>query len=58
MREPQVSDRWQDGPGECVTVTEAAFNRVRFIRDGYSFPAIMPLERFIKEFTPVAEAKK
>lgn len=51
MREPQVNDQWKDGRGESVIVTEVAFNRVRFIRDGYKFPVTLPIVRFVKEFS-------
>ncbi|WP_072017641.1 DUF4222 domain-containing protein [Erwinia typographi] len=58
MREPQVNSRWKDGRGELVTVTDVAFNFVRFIRDGYKFPVTYSPERFVKEFSPVTEAGK
>ena len=51
MREPQINERWQDAYGNSVTITHLAFNRVRFIRDGYKFPVTVPVERFVKEFT-------
>ena len=51
MCEPQINDRWQDADGQLVTITHMAFNRVRFIRDGYKFPVTLPEERFMKEFT-------
>lgn len=55
MREPQINDRWQDAGGLAVTITELAFNRVRFIRDGYKFPVTVPVVRFLKEFSFVSE---
>lgn len=58
MREPQINDRWKDGRGELVTVTDIAFNFVRFIRDGFRFPVTYSPERFVKEFTPAGEVKK
>lgn len=50
MRTPQINDRWKDKRGEAVTVKSVAFNRVTFVRDGYEFPCVFPLERFAKEF--------
>lgn len=29
-------------------------NRVKFSRDGYEFPCVFPLERFVKEFSFVS----
>lgn len=55
MREPQINDRWKDASGNPVTITHMAFNRVRFIRDGYKFPVTVPVQRFIKEFSFVSE---
>nr|WP_228745624.1 DUF4222 domain-containing protein [Escherichia coli] len=37
-----------------VTVKDNAFNRVKFSRDGYEFPCVFPLERFVKEFSFVS----
>ena len=55
MREPRIKDRWKDGNGDMVTVSDVAFNFVRFIRDGYRFPVTYPPERFFKEFSFVRE---
>lgn len=52
--EIRPGDIWQDGFGECLTVSELAFNRVCFIRNGYAFPVTMPTERFIREFSFVS----
>lgn len=46
-------DIFQGNRGERVTVKDIAFNRVTFIREGYAFPCIFPVERFEREFTPV-----
>lgn len=55
MREPQINDRWKDGRGEIVTVTDVAFNYVRFVRDGFKFPVTYSPVRFVKEFSPALE---
>ena len=55
MREPQINDRWKDARGEIVTVTDVAFNYVRFVRDGFKFPVTYSSERFVKEFSFVSE---
>lgn len=54
MRNPEINDSWKDKRGELVTVKDNAFNRVTFVRDGYDYPCIFPLERFVKEFTFVS----
>ncbi|HCT2132573.1 TPA: DUF4222 domain-containing protein [Enterobacter hormaechei] len=54
VRNPEINDSWKDKRGELVTVKDNAFNRVTFVRDGYDFPCIFPLERFVKEFTFVS----
>ncbi|HDL4062989.1 TPA: DUF4222 domain-containing protein [Escherichia coli] len=54
MRNPEINDRWKDKRGEIVTVKDNAFNRVKFSRDGYEFPCVFPLERFVKEFSFVS----
>ncbi|WP_334642959.1 DUF4222 domain-containing protein [Klebsiella aerogenes] len=54
MINPETNDRWKEKHGEMITVNNVAFNRVAFIRDGYEFPCIFPLERFVKEFTFVS----
>lgn len=57
MHNIQTNQRWQNSCGELVTVVAAAFNRVAFVRDGYSCPCTWPEMRFTKEFTPVQEVK-
>ncbi|MFB5951568.1 DUF4222 domain-containing protein [Klebsiella pasteurii] len=54
MRNPQINDRWKDKRGEMVTVKDIAFNRVKFLREGYEFPCTFPRERFVKEFSFVS----
>ncbi|MFP9227597.1 DUF4222 domain-containing protein [Pectobacterium cacticida] len=53
MRQPQPNDRYQDNNGQCVTVRKNAFNRVTFVRDGYSAECIYPYSRFLSEFALV-----
>ncbi|EMG9894766.1 DUF4222 domain-containing protein [Enterobacter hormaechei] len=48
---PEISDRWSEKNDEMITVINIAFNRVTFVRDGYEYPCVFPLERFVKEFT-------
>jgi len=55
MHKPQINDRWQDAAGQLVTITYMAFNRVRFVRDGYEFPVTLAEDRFVKEFSFVSE---
>ncbi|MBA0208194.1 DUF4222 domain-containing protein [Pectobacterium brasiliense] len=50
MRQPQPNDRYQDKNGQRVTVRENAFNRVTFVRDGYSAECVYPDNRFLAEF--------
>lgn len=57
MINPETNDRWAEKSGEMITVDNVAFNRVTFIRDGYEFPCIFPLERFVKEFTFVSRGR-
>lgn len=54
---PEISDRWSEKNGEMITVNNIAFNRVTFVRDGYEFPCVFPLERFVKEFTFVSRGE-
>ncbi|HDM8083491.1 DUF4222 domain-containing protein [Yersinia enterocolitica] len=56
MREPLPNDRYKDSHGSLVTIDIVAFNRVTFSRDGYSSPCIMPLARFVAEFTFIGRA--
>ncbi|MGR9069707.1 DUF4222 domain-containing protein [Klebsiella quasipneumoniae] len=52
---PQPGSRYKDSRGAVVTVERVEFNRVTFYRDGYQFPCVQPVERFIKEFTEVKQ---
>jgi hypothetical protein len=57
VRNPEINDSWKDKRGELVTVKDNAFNRVTFVRDGYDFPCIFPLERFVKSSLSLAGAE-
>ncbi|MFV0547719.1 MAG: DUF4222 domain-containing protein [Limnobaculum xujianqingii] len=48
---PIVNQRYIDKHGYIVTVRSVVNNRVSFIREGYEFPCIQPVERFREEFT-------
>ncbi|MEQ3422623.1 DUF4222 domain-containing protein [Citrobacter braakii] len=54
---PEISDRWSEKNGEMITVRDIAFNRVTFVRDGYEYPCIFTLERFVKEFSFVSRGQ-
>jgi len=56
VREPMPNERYQDKQGNAVTVRMVAFNRVTFVRDGYSEPCLMLLPRFLTAFTLIQEA--
>lgn len=55
MKNPMPNSRYQDKNVQLVTVTSCVFNRVEYIRDGFSVPCVIPLVRFLKEFKSVAE---
>ena len=52
---PQPGSRYKDSHGAVVTVERVEHNRVTFYREGYQFPCVQPLERFMKEFQEVAQ---
>lgn len=55
--EIRPGDKWKDNRGCLVTVEIYRFNRVTFIREGYSSPCIQNDQRFIKEFQQVSTDK-
>lgn len=59
LAHPEIrpGDKWKDNRGCLVTVESYRFNRVTFIREGYSSPCIQNDQRFIKEFQPVSTEK-
>lgn len=52
---PLPNHAYRDAQGQTVSVTAVAHNRVTFYREGYQFPCVQPIERFMKEY---AEAKQ
>lgn len=52
---PEPNQRYQDASGALVTVHSVLFNRVTFYRDGYDSPCTQSVERFIREYTEVAQ---
>lgn len=57
MHSIQAKQRWQNSRGEWVTIISATFNRVAFIRDGFTSPCTWPEQRFTKEFIPGKEVR-
>ena len=59
MTKPTISpnpDRtYRDAHGQVVSVVTVEHNRVTFYRQGYQSPCVQPVERFLKEFTEVAQ---
>lgn len=59
MTKPTISpspDRtYRDAHGQVVSVLSVEHNRVTFYRQGYQFPCVQPVERFLNEFTEVAQ---
>ncbi|MBD2800329.1 DUF4222 domain-containing protein [Xenorhabdus szentirmaii] len=56
MRNPAPHDYYTHKNGDTVQVLSIAFNRVTFVREGYSTPCIMPVSRFTKEYTYAGRA--
>lgn len=52
---PLPEHTYRDSHGALVIVESVAHNRVTFCRQGYQFPCVQPVERFLKEFTEVAQ---
>ncbi|MGF7446150.1 DUF4222 domain-containing protein, partial [Klebsiella michiganensis] len=46
---------YRDAHGQMVSVATVAHNRVTFYREGYQFPCVQPIERFMKEYTEVKQ---
>ncbi|MGU9774815.1 DUF4222 domain-containing protein [Salmonella enterica] len=51
--EIRPGDKWQDKSGGVVLITGYQFNRVNYVRDGYSHPCISSADRFLREFTHI-----
>ncbi|QTL39847.1 DUF4222 domain-containing protein [Xenorhabdus budapestensis] len=56
MPNPAPHDYYTHKNGETVQVLSVAFNRVTFVREGYTYPCIMPLSRFTQEYTYAGRA--
>ncbi|HHC4067022.1 TPA: DUF4222 domain-containing protein [Klebsiella pneumoniae] len=52
---PLPNHAYRDAQGQTVGVTAVAHNRVTFYREGYQFPCVQPIERFMKEYTEVKQ---
>ena len=52
---PLPNQAYRDAQGQTVSVTAVAHNRVTFYRQGYQFPCVQPIERFMKEYTEVKQ---
>ncbi|RJT27690.1 DUF4222 domain-containing protein [Buttiauxella izardii] len=52
LAHPEIrqGDKWKDSRGNIVIIQSNRFNRVTFIRDGYSGECILPVARFENEF--------
>lgn len=55
MHNIQANQRYKNSAGEMVTIIAAAFNRVAFVRDGFTSPCTWPEQRFTKEYSPAQE---
>ena len=55
ISQPEPNLRYQDASGAKVTVHSVLSNRVTFYRAGYESPCTYSIERFIREFTEVAQ---
>lgn len=53
--QPEPNQRYKDASGALVTVHSVLYNRVTFSRDGYDSPCTQSVERFIWEYTEVAQ---
>ncbi|MGO2145241.1 MAG: DUF4222 domain-containing protein [Serratia bockelmannii] len=57
--QPEINqgDKWNDSRGGIVIIESYRFNRVTFIREGYSSSCVQPVQCFIDEFKPAVESK-
>ncbi|EAB6211763.1 DUF4222 domain-containing protein [Salmonella enterica subsp. enterica] len=53
LPEIRPGDKWQDKSGGEVLITGYQFNRVNYIRDGYTHPCISSVDRFRRDFSRV-----
>lgn len=52
---PLPNHAYRDAQGQTVSVVAVAHNRVTFYRDGYQFPCVQPINRFMKEYSEVKQ---
>ena len=52
---PLPNHAYRDAQGQTVSVVSVAHNRVPFSRDGYLFPCVQPIDRFMKEYAEVKQ---
>ncbi|CAM3937960.1 DUF4222 domain-containing protein [Klebsiella pneumoniae] len=52
---PLLNHAYRDAHGQMVSVVAIAHNRVTFYREGYQFPCVQPIERFMKEYLEVKQ---
>ncbi|MFA1661611.1 DUF4222 domain-containing protein [Klebsiella quasipneumoniae] len=50
-----LNHAYRDAQGQTVSVVSVAHNRVTFYREGYQFPCVQPIARFMKEYTEVKQ---
>lgn len=56
--QPEIrpGDKWRDSRGSVITISEVAFNRVTYTREGYENPCVCSPDRLRREFVKVASA--
>ncbi|HBW0982194.1 TPA: DUF4222 domain-containing protein [Klebsiella aerogenes] len=52
---PLPNQVYRDAHGQIVSVTAVVHNRVTFYREGYQFPCVQSIERFMKEYVEVKQ---
>lgn len=52
---PLPNHAYRDAQGQTVSVVSVAHNRMTFYRDGYLFPCVQPIDRFMKEYAEVKQ---
>lgn len=53
LPEIRPGDKWRDKIGSVVLITGYQFNRVNYVREGYTHPCISSADRFRRKFTRV-----
>lgn len=52
---PLPNHAYHDAQGQTVSVVSVAHNRVTFYREGYQFPCVQTIDRFMKEYAEVKQ---